>query len=560
MSSSYTNSPGVLRSFFLGSSILSSPLLWNTDRSNEEKKLIKEIQASVEKFLRTQEENFKKFDLQGAFSDDYLEALKQLGVFGLIIPEEYGGLGLSSWGYAKVIETVSYFDASTAVTLGAHSSIGLRGLIIFGTEEQKLKYLPRLATGELIAAFCLTEPNAGSDAASIQTVAERRSDGSYVLNGQKIWITNAPFAQFFTVFARTGKKRGELSCFLVERDFKGVSVGAPEDKMGIRASKTASVYFDNVVVPAANLLHQEGQGFKVAMTILNNGRTGLAGGAVGGLKRLYNEAKAYASNRKQFEKPIAEFDLIKNKLVRIRARIFAIESMVDLVSKLLDMRFEDCMLEAAALKIFATDSLWEGSNEALQIAGGNGYMRDFPFERFVRDARINRIFEGTNEILRLFLALNGFKTFSEKYSPLKSISSLYNDPIKGFGLFFDFVFGSVKKRAQPSVMELPESLKALVRDLTKIEKLAFKTFKKLSFLVGGNIVGSQIISYHISEILIWMLVLATSLVKASREQETLNIRLTEILFGEGLEIIDRELKILEKDHTTLIRKTYSLLD
>jgi Acyl-CoA dehydrogenases len=180
MSSSYTNSPGVLRSFFLGSSILSSPLLWNTDRSNEEKKLIKEIQESVEKFLRTQEENFKKFDLQGAFSDDYLEALKQLGVFGLIIPEEYGGLGLSSWGYAKVIETVSYFDASTAVTLGAHSSIGLRGLIIFGTEEQKLKYLPRLATGELIAAFCLTEPNAGSDAASIQTVAERRSDASYV--------------------------------------------------------------------------------------------------------------------------------------------------------------------------------------------------------------------------------------------------------------------------------------------------------------------------------------------------------------------------------------------
>ncbi|HET9959555.1 MAG TPA: acyl-CoA dehydrogenase family protein, partial [Polyangiaceae bacterium] len=271
-----------------------------------ERETLKGVIGSIEQLLGPREQDFKAWDKQGEFPPAFIDELRQFGLFGLVIPEEHGGLGFGSAAYSRTLQEVASYDASVAVTIGAHSSIGMRGLLLFGTEEQKRRYYDKLASGEMIAAFCLTEPTSGSDAASIKTTAVR--DGNdWVLNGNKLWITNGGIADFFTVFAKTGDKdqRGHLSAFIVTREMAGVSHGPHEDKMGIRASSTTTVHFDNVRVPAENLLGEEGKGFKVAMRILNSGRTGLGGGSVGGMKRLIRLAVAQAKNRVQFGKPIA---------------------------------------------------------------------------------------------------------------------------------------------------------------------------------------------------------------------------------------------------------------
>jgi alkylation response protein AidB-like acyl-CoA dehydrogenase len=283
----------------------------------------------------------------------------------------------------------------------------MRGLLLFGTEAQKATWLPRLASGELIAAFCLTEPGAGSDAASVKTSA-RREGGGWVLNGEKLWITNGGIAGFYTVFAKTpasGEGKAQMTAFIVPRDLPGVSTGPHEDKMGIRASNTCTVVFDEVRLGDEHVLGEVGKGFKAAMRILNAGRSGLGGGCVGGMKRLLALSTVQARERRQFGRPIAEFGLVKQKLGEMVVNAYAAESVVGMVAGLSDQGYEDYAVEAAISKVFATEALWRAADEALQIAGGNGFMREFPYERVVRDSRINRIFEGTNEILRLFIAL-----------------------------------------------------------------------------------------------------------------------------------------------------------
>src|SRR6266478_5426757 len=286
---------------------------------------------------------------------ELLQSLKEMGLFGMIVPEEHGGLGLSNTGYARVMQQVASWDASIAVTLGAHSSIGLKGLLLFGTAEQKRRFLPKLATGEMIAAFCLTEPGSGSDAFSIKTSARREGD-FYILNGQKLWITNGGIADFYTVFAKTtpdtGDQKGKITAFVVTRDLGGVTSGPHEDKMGIRASNTTAVYFDNVRVPAANVLGEEGKGFKVAMTILNHGRTGLGAGAVGGQRRLLEFAEAAATERKQFGRPLVSFGKIKEKLGRMATNLYVSESLCYFVSATIDRGGVDYSVEGAATKVF----------------------------------------------------------------------------------------------------------------------------------------------------------------------------------------------------------------
>jgi alkylation response protein AidB-like acyl-CoA dehydrogenase len=315
----------------------------------------------------------------------------------------------------------------------------MKALLLFGTPEQKAKYLPRLATGELIAAFCLTESGSGSDAASVKTNAVKQSDGSWILNGEKIWITNGGTAGFFTVFAKTEGDGGKMTGFIVEREWPGVSTGPKEDKMGIRASCTTTVRFDNVRVPAECVLGEEGKGFKVAMAVLNNGRTGLGGGCVGAMKRLIELAIAQATQRKQFGKSISEFQLIKDKIATMTALCFASESVVSVVGHLIDSGSEDFSVEAAMSKIFVSEALWTVADEALQIAGGNGFMREYPYEKVVRDSRINRIFEGTNEILRLYVGLSGMKDPGEALKDIaRGLKGIFNDPIKGFGVLSDY--------------------------------------------------------------------------------------------------------------------------
>jgi alkylation response protein AidB-like acyl-CoA dehydrogenase len=320
----------------------------------------------------------------------------------------------------------------------------MRGLLLFGTAEQRERYLPRLATGELVAAFCLTEPGAGSDAAGIKTTAVRDGD-DWILNGEKIWITNGGIADFFTVFAKTSLDgRGHITAFIVTRDMKGVTSGPHEDKMGLRASSTTSVALEDVRVPSANVLGEVGKGFKVAMRILNAGRTGLGGGSVGGMKRLIELASRHARERVQFGKPIASFETIRQKIGQMTVDCYAAESVVNLVAGLVDRGYEEVAVESAISKVLASEALWRTADEALQIAGGAGYMRELPYERAVRDSRINRIFEGTNEILRLFIALAAVNDVADELKDLAhSMRGVLADPIKGFGVLSDYA----KRRA-----------------------------------------------------------------------------------------------------------------
>ncbi|MCA9583150.1 MAG: acyl-CoA dehydrogenase family protein, partial [Myxococcales bacterium] len=383
------------------------------------------------------EVNSAKIDEEHAIPPEVLEGMKGMGLFGLSIPEEFGGLGLSSTAYARVMEEIAAVDASLAVTLGGHQSIGCKAIMLFGTEAQKKKYLPKLASGEWTAGFALTEPGAGSDAASITTRAELSADGEhYILNGSKIWITNGGFADVFTVFARTSDPASDakprITALIVERAH-GVKSGPPEGKMGIRGSSTTTLYFEDVKVPASNVIGEVGRGFKVAMHVLNSGRMGLASGAVGGCKRLIDLSIERANERKAFGRPIGSFGMIKDKIARMMCETYALESATYLTTGMIDSGVEDYSLESAICKVFGSETQWMVANEALQIAAGIGYMSEYPYERILRDARITLIFEGTNEILRAFIALAGFEGPAKQLAALAKLdfASALREPIKG---------------------------------------------------------------------------------------------------------------------------------
>lgn len=407
------------------------------------------LQIIIESFREFARDHIKaeEIDRQGFIPPEVFNGLKQLGFFGLSIPEPYGGAGLSQSSYSRVFEEICSHDASLGVSLGGHLSIGSKGITMYGTDKQKEKFLPRMASGEWMSAFALTEAEAGSDAAGIRSKgALDPSKNFFTLNGGKIWITNGGIADAITVFAKTdmmeaGEKKEKITAFIIERSMPGFSSGKPEEKLGIHGSNTTSLNFDNVKVPVDNMLGPLGKGFKVAMEVLNVGRLGLASGCVGGCKVLTRMAIEHAKNRKQFGKPIAQFEMIQEKIARMVVETYAAESMVYLTTALADRKGTDFSLESAASKIFVSETLWRVVNEAMQIAGGIGYSRDYPYERAMRDARINLIFEGTNEILRAFIALAGMQGPGEY---LKKIGKALRDPIKGFGLLTGYAAHKVK--------------------------------------------------------------------------------------------------------------------
>jgi acyl-CoA dehydrogenase family protein 9 len=400
----------------------------------------------------------ERFDREASYPTDVLRGLGEIGLMGVVVPEKYGGLGMSQYGFSRVMEAVTACDGATAVTVGAHLCIGMKAILMYGTEDQKARFLPRMATGEMIGAFALTEPGAGSDVQAIQTTAKAQSDGTFVLNGTKLWITNGGFADVFTVFARTGTievdgaPRHQLTAFLVTRDMPGVSTGREEAKLGIRGSSTTEVNLEDVTVPEENVLGEVGKGFKVAMEVLNDGRVSLAAGCIGMAKGLLAEAHEAAKSRRAFGRPIAEFELIQHKLGWMATQIYVMESMVYLTAGLLDRGDVDYALESAACKIFCSERTWEIANEALQINGGNGFMQGLPYERALRDARVNLIFEGTNEVLRLFVALSGFQTaadYLKNVSALKDVSVALEDPLEALGVLSDFALRKVKRVVAP---------------------------------------------------------------------------------------------------------------
>ena len=346
---------------------------------------------------------------------EVIDGLGRVGVLGMTASAEYGGSGFTQMANCRILEEIGRRCASTSVFVNAHHSIGIRALLLFGTHEQKQKWLPKLVTGEQLGAFALTEKEAGSDAANVQMTATPSADGShFILNGEKRYITNAAIAHVLTVMARTpvpGKAgKTSITAFLVMPDMPGFEIlEARMPKMGIRGTATGRFAMRNVKVPKENILGPPGKGLKVALTVLDFGRTTFGACCTGAAKTCLELAVKHANTRKQFNKTLGNFHLVKEKIARIAADAYAMEAMTTITASLIDRGLEDYMLETAMLKVFTTERLWECINDAFQIYGGSAYFVDLPLERMMRDARINQIGEGSNEVLTSFIALVGMR-------------------------------------------------------------------------------------------------------------------------------------------------------
>jgi len=439
-------SPSFAMNLFRGQMRLGEIFPFPNALNDEQRETLQSLVDPTAKFFEEKNDSSKN-DLNEKIPDEIMKGLGELGAFGLQVPAEYNGLGLTNTQYARLVEIVGSHDLGVGICLGAHQSIGFKGILLFGTKEQKEKYLPKLATGEQIAAFALTEPSSGSDAASIKTRAVPSPDGkAWILNGSKIWISNGGLAEVFTVFAKTpvkdeatGEVKDKVTAFIVERKFGGVKNGPPEKKMGIKCSNTTEVYFEDVRIPNENVLDGVGNGFKVAMNILNAGRFGMAAALSGTMKFAIKKAVEHAANRNQFGKHIIHYGAIQEKLARMAMLQYVTESMAYMLSANMDRGSLEFQIEAAISKVFGSESAWTVIDESIQILGGMGFMRETGLERVLRDSRIFRIFEGTNDILRLFIALTGMnyagKHLKELQKKVQSfdIGTILNESKKRLG-------------------------------------------------------------------------------------------------------------------------------
>ena len=477
--------------------------------------------ASIRRFGQEQIDS-RRIDEDAHIPPHVFAGLRELGLFGLGIPEAYGGGGLDERSVCRVMEELAAVDDSVALTIGAHQGVGARGLILHGTEEQRRRYLPRLASGEWIAAFALTEPEAGSDAAAIHTRATPTRDGqAYLLSGRKQWITNGGIAELVTVFAKTpvtrgGRSRDRISAFLVERGM-GLQSGREEDKLGIRGSSLTALYFDGVRVPRANLLGEEGNGFKIAMDILNYGRLSLAAGCIGLARRIFGLAVDHARNRRQFGRPIGEFGMVRSKFAQMAIDLYAAESIVRLTAGVVDGGVRDFGIEAACCKVFASEMLWRLANEALQVCAGAGYMRAYPYERFLRDARVNLIFNGTNEILRLFISLAGMAAPGER---LALLSDGIRKPVSSASLLAHFVVQklrtSIYGERLSHVHPLLRRESAIAEDyVVELEQMVERALRRH----GGRIVEEQHLHRRVADVVIDLYALIACLGRTTRMLE-----------------------------------------
>jgi acyl-CoA dehydrogenase len=370
---------------------------------------VRMMQATIKKFVEKDLEPIgRKVEEEGEIPEEIVQKMRDLGLFGLAIPEEYGGLGLSTLGEIIVYEEITKTNACFRSRIGTSNGIGSMGILFDGTEEQKQKYLPRIASGEWTTAFALTEPEAGSDAANIKTTAELNGD-HYVLNGRKHFITNGDCAHIFTTLAVTDKSkgsRGGITAFIVEKGMPGFSVGKIEKKMGLNGSNVAELLFDNCMVPKENIIGLEsmvGQGFKTAMRVLDKGRLSIGACAVGAAQKLLDMSIDYAKQRVQFRKPIGEFQQIQAMLADMATELYAGRQMLYHAANLRDQG-KTISREAAMVKLFCTEMACRAADKAVQIHGGMGYMKELPVEMYYRDLRLYRIYEGTSEIQRIVIA------------------------------------------------------------------------------------------------------------------------------------------------------------
>lgn len=551
-----------MKSLFLGE--IHEEIIFPFPRpSAEARESLSMVLDSVQKFGK---ESVKaaEWDEKGGMPKEIVQQMAELGMLGIAVPEEFGGLGFPQCSYARIMQEVASIDGSMCVTLGAHQSIGYKALLLFGSDEQKKRFLPRLATGELFACFCLTEPGSGSDAASIKTTATLSSDGRhYILTGNKLWITNAGVSNFMTVFAKTpveekGTIKEKVSCFLLELPAEGVSVGPPEHKMGIRSSWTNAIHYDNVKVPVENVLGGLGQGFKVAMGVLNHGRLGLAAGCVGAARNCIQASIVHANERVQFQKKIGEFGMIKEKIARMIMNVYVAESMVYMTTALIDKKDVDYSIESAISKVFASEMLWEVVDENVQIWGGNGYMKEYPYERWMRDARINRIFEGTNEILRAFIALSGMQGPAAE---LMGLAEAIKYPLKGLGPVYEFATRKIRQNVVGET--ITKAHPALKKTAAILEEYAVEFSNQVDVLLrrhGKSIHLKQFAQKRIADIAIDLYAMSCVLSRVTRaieekglEKSEMEVAISEAFFMRSNRRIRGNFKAISRNDDEIMK-------
>jgi acyl-CoA dehydrogenase family protein 9 len=431
---------------------------------DDEQRRIRELVLSAREFGSTYDQ--RAVEERRWIGDDEIRELGERGLLGLYVPPEYGGAGLSQTGYCRVSEEFAQIDATLSVVMGVHQSIGMKGIVLFGSDEQKTRFLPDLTSGRKLAGFALTEPNAGSDAYHLESRAVRQPDGSWRLNGEKRYIGNGGTGSVFVTFARTeidGEDRH--TAFIVEKGMDGFEVGHRYDTMGLRGNDLRQLHYRDVRIPPENVLGPPGEGFRIAMHILNNGRLSLGSGSVGCSKWLLDHVIEHVKERRQFGRPLADFELVQEKIGWMVSFTFGLESMAYLSTGLVDAGVPDYSLESAICKVSGTEFMWYAANRALQLKGGEGYMRDQDYEKLLRDIRIFPIFEGANDVMRAFIALSGMKPLGEELKELSDIT--LTEPIQMVGVLADYVAGRIQREVRPDrITKAHAELSALAAPVT----------------------------------------------------------------------------------------------
>jgi acyl-CoA dehydrogenase family protein 9 len=411
----------------------------------------------------------------GRIPPEMLKKMGEQGFFGLTVPRAYGGLGLGLIDCMRIVETVAPIDLSLALVFLAHLFIGIKGIDLYGTEQQKQKYLSRAASGEMIFSYALTEPLTGSDARHIQTRAELSPDGShYILNGTKTYITNANYAGGLTLFAQLDlQKPGRMGAFIVETAWEGVEIGSDMPKMGLKASSTATIRLKDVRVPRENLLGPAGEGFKIALTVLHYGRMGLGAASQGILNQAVQDMTDRGRSRQQFGQPILGFPLIREKIGKARLHAFAMAAMNDFAAVLLDRNPEETVIETSHCKLFGTTRAWDALYDTLQVFGGSGYLATQPHEKRLRDFRVTTIFEGTTEIHSIYPALLGMKQLGDALKKRSGPARL--------GFLAGVMFAVFRPAGWPVVPDDP------------VMKRAFREARKLARLIGIRIIQGVLV-------------------------------------------------------------------
>ncbi len=511
---------GVLKNYFWGR-IREDLLFPYPETSPEETARCDQLLATLEDYLKNEHPS-TLIDQEQEIPDWVLKRLFDMGILGMTIPKEHGGLGMGITSYNRVLEMIGRYCGSTAVLVSAHQSIGCKAIMLFGTAEQKQRWLPHLAK-DWLSAFCLSEPNVGCDAGGQETRCELSEDGEYyILNGEKKWATSGALSSIFTVMAKQKMKDGKekVTALVCTPDMEGVDIFQKNrSKCGIRGTWQARIRFTNVRVPRENLLHQEGKGLNVALTCLNYGRCTLSAGMLGGARRAMDQAVKWSQTRYQFGRPLADFELVRQRVAHMSALVYAMDAVLYMTTGFLDRGDEDIMVETAVCKVVNSEFGWQAVNDAVQIMGGESYMSENEVERIFRDSRINLIVEGANEVMQSFIFGYGGKQLAEVMLGIQE--SLKKNPmnfrlLKAAAPLGLEVFLGVRRKL-PRISKVSPSLQPYADRLSRMVREQTYQFKQASKKHQAAIIDRQAVQARLADAAIWIHAWACTLSKLDRD-------------------------------------------